>query len=130
MRLKTRVSVSLSSTSAEEEDIANIKPTSYEVADSLGEGSSRTYKVPGNASNQTVDLAGLQEVHFIYVRTTKPVTFHVITASGTSDIEVSIPDGNTFGHFSLNTRGVTALAISNDSGQTARVMVVLAGDEE
>ena len=130
MRLKTRNSISLSSTSAEEEDIADIKPGSYETSDALGEGSARTYKVASGVSSQSMDLAGLSEVNFIYVRTNKAITLHVTDGSGTHDIPIALPDGNDYGHFQVNTTGVTALAVSNSSGSTARVLGVLAGDEE
>lgn len=128
MRLKSRVSLSLSSTTAEEEDIANIKPSVYEISDALGEGSTRTYKVANGASSESVDLAGLAAVNFVYVRSNKAVTFHVTDAGGTADVDMAIPDGNSYAHFMLNTTLVTGLAISNSSGAIARVMVVLAGD--
>ena len=130
MRLKSRVSLSLSSTTAEEEDISNIKPTVYEISDALSEGSGRSYKVANGASSQAVDLAGLAEVNFVYVRTNKAVTFHITDAGGTENVDIAVPTGNSYGHLLLNTTGVTALAISNSSGATARVMVVLAGDAE
>ena len=129
MRLKTRISLSLSSTSAEEEDIARFQP-GYETSDALGEGSSRSYKVLNGVSSQSVDLAGLAEVNFIFVRTNKAITFHITDSGGTYNLPVAIPDGNDFGYLLINTTGVTALAISNASGSTARVVVCLAGDEE
>jgi hypothetical protein len=130
MRLKTRVSLSLSSTTAEEMDVANVAPSSYEITDALSEGSSRTYKVAHGVSAQAVDLAGLSAVNLIYVRTNRAVTFHITSPAGTENIPVAVPTGNENGHLLLNTAGVTSLAISNSSGGTARVMVVLAGDEE
>lgn len=130
MRLKTRVSLSLSSTTAEEMDVANVAPSSYEITDALSEGSSRTYKVAHGTAAQTVDLAGLSAVNLVYVRTNRAVTFHITSAAGTENIPMSVPTGNENGHLLLNTAGVTSLAISNSSGATARVMVVLAGDEE
>ena len=125
MRLKTRYSVSLSSTSAEEEDICNIKPSSYEVSDALGEGSSRTYKVPDGTAGSVVDLAGLTEVSYLYVRTNKPITLNL---NGSEAIPVAVPDGNDFGYLAMNVTGVTSLTVDNSSGATARVLVVLAGD--
>jgi len=77
-----------------------------------------------------VDLAGLTAVNYIYVRTNKAITFHITDAGGTYDIPVAIPDGFDYGYLSLNTTAVTALAVSNASGSTARLMVVLAGDPE
>jgi hypothetical protein len=130
MRLKTRTSLSLSSTTAEEEDIANIKPTVYEISDALGEGSTRTYKVATGAASEAVDLAGLAAVNFIYVRANVSVTFHITDAGGTANVDMAIPTGNSYAHLMLNTTAVTGLAISNSSGATARVMVVLAGDPE
>ncbi len=128
MRLKTRSSISISSTTAEEMDLANQSPSTYEVIDSLGEGSSRAYKVANGVSSQAIDLAGLTEVKFIWVKTTREVTIHVTNGLGTQDNVVTVLDGAEFGYFRLDTSGVTALAASNASGSTARLVVVLAGD--
>lgn len=130
MRLKLRISASMSSTTAEEEDLLNLKPNSYETADDLGEGSTRVYKVANGAASESLNLAGLAVLNFLYLRTSKAITLHVTTAAGTSNLPVTIPEGFEFGHFLSTATGVTALAVSNDSGSTAKITVAMAGDEE
>jgi hypothetical protein len=130
MRLKLRVSASMSSTTAEEEDLLNLKPASYETADELGEGSTRVYKVADGADEQSLNLAGLTTVNFLYLRTNKAITLHVTDAGGTNDFPIGVPEGFEYGHFLSTATGVTALAVSNDSGSTAKITAALAGDEE
>jgi hypothetical protein len=130
MRLKTRVSLSLSSTSAEEADVANVAPQVYEKTDALSEGSARTYKVANGASSQAVELAGLSSVNFVYVKSSRAITVHLTTGSGVQSLPLAVPEGHENGHLLVNTSGVTGISVSNSSGGTARVMVILAGDEE
>lgn len=126
MRLKVRHSVTLSSTSAEEEDVANFKPTAYEVSDALGEGNTRTYKVPTGTTNQAVDLGGLSSVNYVHLRTNKTIT---IRLNGTDEIEIKVLDGMAYGYFSATPSDLTGLDITNASGSTAQVTIILAGDE-
>ena len=99
--------------------------TGYEVSTVMYEGNTRTYRVPNATTNQTVDLAGLASVEHIVVKTDKQITLRL---NGTISIPIKPPTGFAFGYLFLSTTGITAMDVSNASGDTAVVVVQLGGD--
>jgi hypothetical protein len=99
--------------------------TSGEVSVVMNEGNTRTYRVPNSTNNQTVDLAGLAAVQYIVIKSDKAITLRL---NGSHQIPIAVPTGFNYGYLVLSTTGVTALDVSNASGDTAMVVVQLAGD--
>lgn len=99
--------------------------TSPEISVVMNEGNTRTYRVPNATVNQTIDLAGLATVEYLIVKTDKKVT---IRLNGSESVVVKPPTGFAFGYAVLTTDAVTALDVSNASGDTAVVVIQLGGD--
>lgn len=127
LRLQSRIHSLISSSTAEERDIGNIAPRSFEISDALSEGSTRKYRVADGTSNQDVDLAGLLSAQYIVVRTTRAVS---VRLNGTSTIPVGLVDSFQYGYLMLTAPegGVTSMDVSNSSGGTAEVLVQLVGE--
>ncbi len=96
-----------------------------ESTSAFNEGSTRTYRVLTGVSNQTVDLAGLAEVRYIAIKCDVQVTLRI---NGSESVTIRPPTGFDFGWLVLSTSGVTALDVSNASGDTATLSIQLAGD--
>lgn len=124
MQLKLQILSTLSSTSAGEKDLGNI-PLTTESSSIMNEGSSRLYRVLTGVSNQAIDLAGLAGVNYIVVKTDQAITLRL---NGANSIPIAIPTGFAFGWLVLSTTGITALDITNASGETAKVIIQLGGD--
>jgi hypothetical protein len=127
LRLQQKFISFISSTTAEEKDIGNIEPRSFEVSDALNEGSTRRYRVADGVANQVIDLAGLTAAQYLFFRTNREVTIQI---NGTDSIPLGIIDGFAFGYFILTapSAGITALDVSNSSGGNAQLLVQLVGE--
>lgn len=127
LRVQNKLVSFISSTTAEERDIGNIEPRSFEISDTLNEGSTRRYRVADGATNQTIDLAGLTSAQYILIKSSRAVTIRI---NATDSIPIGIIDGFSYGYLLLSAGdgSVTSMDVSNSSGGTAQVLVQLAGE--
>ncbi len=127
-RLKQRLQVSLSRDTAEDEELGRFLPKSYQISDEFNEGSTRSYRVADGTSFQSVDLAGLSEVRTIYIQSDQAVDIGWTDGTSTSNTAIKPPSGMDYAELFLNCAGITAITVSNSSGSTAIVRIMLAGD--
>lgn len=126
MHLKLALSSVLSSDDAGAGELGTIAtPLVKEATSSMYEGSTRTYRVASGVSNQSLDLAGLAEVRYVAIKSDVTVT---VRFNGTESITIKPPTGFEFGWLVFNTNGVTAIDVSNASGDLATLTVQLGGD--
>ncbi|CAB4203432.1 hypothetical protein UFOVP1382_48 [uncultured Caudovirales phage] len=126
MHLKLAVSSVLSSDDAGAGELGTIAtPLVKEATSSMYEGSTRTYRVASGVSNQGLDLAGLAEVRYVAIKSDVTVT---VRFNGTESITIKPPTDFEFGWLLVNTNGITAIDVSNASGDLATLTVQLGGD--
>lgn len=134
VRVRYRIGAYVSSTTAEDKDLAN---QSWEVVtDVLGEGGSwKTTLQPGD-TDVDVHLGNLASAKILIVRTTSkdptlnptPLTFKKNNIAGEEIIVQPMGDAKE-GHFLLSTDSITALYATNPIGGVIMdIIVVAAGD--
>ena len=132
VRLRFKVEVAVSSTTAEDRDLGNI--SAELVCDSQGEGGSWKTKVVAGASDVQIQLPNVASATFLFLKTTAvsandtPVslTFKRETVGG--EAFVVAPLSSTREGFWLATSGLTALYCSNAGAVDMEVIVFTAGD--
>lgn len=133
IRVRYKISVAVSSTSAEEKDLAN---QSYEVvSDAYGEGGSVKVLVAAGATDLAIQFPQVAAASLIVVRTKAkdpmvsgiPLTFKKGSTLGEA-IVVAPLTGSKEGHLVLSTSGVTALYVSNSGAVDMEVTLTLVGD--
>jgi hypothetical protein len=127
LRLQNKIISFISSTTAEERDIGNLEPRTYEISDALNEGSTRKYRVADGVANQTIDLAGLASAQYVLIKANRQIT---VRLNATDSIPLGIIEGFSYGYLLLTAPdgGITAMDVSNASGGTAQVLVQLVGE--
>ena len=127
LRLQNKIISFISSTTAEERDIGNLEPRTFEISDALNEGSTRKYRVADGVVNQVIDLAGLASAQYVLIKSSRAV---VIRLNGSDSIPMGIIDGFSYAYLVLSASegDITSMDVSNSSGGTAQVLVQLAGE--
>ncbi len=126
MRLKLKLESYLSTTSAGDEDIGSAE-WGYYTADVLNGLNSRSYKIVTGTDNESLDLAGIVDVRYLLVRSDQNV---VLRINGTETLNIYVISGLGYGFLLISTSGITTLDVSNNSGETAKLVVQLGGDIE
>lgn len=133
VRIRYQISVSVSSSAAEEKDLGNV---AYEVLhDASGEGGSRKTLLAGGATGASIGLNQITDTKFVLIRaTSKDPTLSL----GTIEIRLNSPTGEvielaplpgaTEAHLLLTSTGLTALYASNPGTSDVDVIVVAVGD--
>jgi hypothetical protein len=133
VRIRYRVEVSVSSTTAEERDLGNLK---YEILDdSQNDGGSwKTLLLAGTTATQ-IPLDRTSIVNFLMLKTNPkdpnqpPSVVNITKNSPTGEILVIQPLGtNKDGHLLLATSGITALYAANPGPTDMELTVVACGE--
>lgn len=133
VRVRYKVTVSISSTTAEEKDLAN---QTYEIAnDALGEGGTVKYKVIAGATDLPIQFGQVASVKFLLIRTQakdptqNPVALTFKKNSNVGEAIVVAPLATEAeGHMLLSTDGITSLYVSNAGAVDMEVTLIMAGD--
>lgn len=134
VRIRYRITAYVSSTTAEENDLANQK---WEVVtDTQGEGGSWKSTLQPGDTDVELHLGNLSTAHIVLIRalakdpTATPNNIILKRDSTSGEEMVLSPLGDTKeGHFVLSTDSLTALYATNPAGGTAMdIIVVAAGD--
>lgn len=133
VRIRYRIEVAVSSTSAEERDLVNAQ---YEVySDDYDEGGVRKFTLAVGVSDQQIDIGNIADVSFLMIRTNakdpnldpNEVTFKLNSA--VNEARTIKPLTNTKeGHQLLSTESLTALYMSNAGPADMEITVVTVGD--
>ncbi len=133
VRFRQGVNIGVSSTSAEEKDLGNLK---WEVVtDDLGEGGSWKTLVEAGETDLEIALDNLSEAKFLALRTVSkdptkdPVALTFKKESPAGEPFVVQPlTGTKEGHFMICTDSITALYVTNAGAVDMEVTIVTAGD--
>jgi len=133
VRIRYKISATVSSTDAEEKDLAN---QSWEVVtDVEGEGGSWKTTVAAAAADEQLYLGNLVTSKIILIRTTatdptQPPGDMVFKKNSPTGEQLTVrPIGDSKeGHLVISSDGITALYVSNVSTVSMDVTVVSAGD--
>ena len=134
IRLRYKIEVSISSSTAEEKDLGNAV---YEgVADSQGEGGSWKTQIPVSTTDMEIKLPNVAVARFLLLRTNakdptqSPVTIAVKrNGAGNEAIDVVPISGTEEGHFLLSTDSLTSLFATNASASVEMELTFfVAGD--
>jgi hypothetical protein len=126
LRLKLKLLMSLSSTTAEEKDHFNVDPgTSHEVSDAFLNGNSRHYRVADGTTDQSINFSGITSPQMVALLSDQLIS---IKLDGGSAIPIKKPSGWDYGYFLLTTDDLDTLTLSNASGYTANVKIFMVGD--
>jgi hypothetical protein len=133
IRLRYRIEVALSSTSAEERDLAN--PKWEVVTDTQAEGgSARTFLAAG-ANNVQLNMPTLDKIRFLAIRTTSrdptlfPSEIRIIRNVVSSEPISIVPVGDIReGHLLFSTDNLNILYATNMGTTNMDVTVIAAGD--
>lgn len=134
VRVRYKLDTSVSSSSAEERNLAN---TSFSVVnDALGEGGSWMTTLAGAATDQQLFIPNIADVKLLVVRTTSKdptlplpsVTIKKNSALGEAITLVPL-SGSKEALFMITTSGLTSLFATNGSATTVvNVLVIASGD--
>jgi hypothetical protein len=132
VRARLKISMAISSTTAEERDLGN---GSFEVVTDLpGEGGSWKLVLPANSTDVSVPLASIASVSLIALRTvTKdptatPVNVSYKKNSNSGEATTIAPIAGQEGWLLLSTAGLTALYLTNATTTDMQVTVFALGD--
>lgn len=133
VRTRYRVEIKISSTSAEEADLANIK--TEVVTDDFGEGGSRKWTLAAGAVDVPIALGNVLTTRFLSIRTNSkdpnllPVAISVKFGTILDPAFTIEPMPSTKeGHFLWSTSGVSAMFASNPGATDMDLTVANAGD--
>lgn len=133
VRLRYKFEISISSTSAEEKDLGNVK---WEVVtDKLGEGGMWKTLLAAGATDVQIPLDSISEVNFLALKTVtrdpnQTLTPVLIRKNSNTGEQLSVePVGDCRqGQMAIATSGVTALFASNLGTADIELIVIAAGD--
>ena len=133
VRIRYKMEVAVSSTTAEEKDLGNVK---YEVAtDDHGEGGTRKTFLPSGATDVSLDMGNVADAKFVALRSnardpTEPPGQIDLKLNNTGAVPLAIvPLGSeSEGHFLLSTTGLTGLFASNPGTVDMEIILTLGGD--
>jgi len=133
VRARYSIGFSVSSTSAEEKDLGNVK---WEVvSDGYGEGGSRKMTLDAGAVDVQLAMGNVTDAALLIIRTNAKdptqdpvevrVRLNVITADQLKIVPLS---GTKEGHMQLSTTGLTGLFASNPGAIPMEITVGVVGD--
>ena len=133
IRIRYSLKIAISSTTAEEKDLAN---ASFEVVtDDFGEGGVRKFTLAASTSDVAIDIGNVSTARFLAIRTNaKDPTLTpgsiTIKRNGTGNEAIEIlPIGTTKeGHLLMSTDNLTSLFATNPSTVDMEVTVFTSGD--
>lgn len=133
VRIRYRIEVSISSTSAEEKDLGNVV---YEVVnDDSDEGGTRKTTLAAAATDVSVMLTEIAAAKFILIRTNAKdptETLGAITVKQNSDageaIVIEPLPGASEAHLLLSTTGITDIFATNSGTVDVDITVMAVGD--
>lgn len=133
VRVRYKLEVAISSTTAEEKDLGNVK---WEVVtDGIGEGGGWKTTLAAAAADIQIPLDSIAAAKFLVVRTNAkdplntPGTINIRrnTVMGEEIAIVPLPS-SAEGHFLLSTTGLTALYASNPGTVDMELTILVGGD--
>ena len=133
VRVRYKITATVSSSSAEEKDLAN---QSWEVVcDSLSEGGSWKTTLPAASTDIQLYLGNIASAKFVAVRTNAkdptqppdPITLKKNSPTGEELVVTVLPDAKE-GHFLFSADGITALYATNAGTVEMEITLVAAGD--
>ena len=133
VRTRYRVEASVSSTTAEEKDLGNLKME--QACDSQADGGSRKNVIVAAATDVDVTPRQLATTRMLVIRTAAknpndtPATINLKKNSALGEVWAIVPlSGTREGYFVTTTDSVTALYVSNPGAVDMEVTVMAAGD--
>ena len=133
IRLRYKMSSTVSSSTAEEKDLGNT--VSEVLTDTLNEGGSWKVVLAVSATDVQIDLRTVAEGKFIAVKTKAndstetPATVQIKKNGAGGEAWDIVPLDSKEGHFLISTESVTALYATNTSGTVVMdVILTVAGD--
>lgn len=133
VRVRYKVEVSVSSTTAEEKDLGNVK---YEVVDDAqGEGGTWKTVLAAASSNVQIQLDNIATARFLLFKTNAkdPTQAPGIVqikknSTGGEIMEIKPLGTNKEGHFLMSTDSITAIYASNPGAVVMELTVIACGD--
>ncbi len=133
VRIRYHINIQISSTTAEEKDLAN---ASLEVVtDSFGEGGVRKFTVIAGATDLQIGLDNVANTQFLAIRTNSkdptldPVQLSVKrNTTGNEAIPITPMPTTKEGHLLISTTGLTALFVSNAGAVDMELTAYNCGD--
>jgi hypothetical protein len=133
VRVRYKIEVAISSTSAEEKDLGNVK---WEiVTDKQGEGGGWKTLIAAGATDIQIPIDSIADVRLLVLRTTVKdpnqapsdilIRRNLITAE---QIQITPLQDIKEGHFLLSTEGLTALFASNPGAVDMEMTILACGD--
>lgn len=133
VRTRYRIEASVSSTTAEEKDLGNLKME--QACDSQADGGSRKNVIVVAATDVDVTPRQLATTRMLVIRTAAknpndtPATINLKKNSALGEVWAIVPlSGTREGYFVTTTDSVTALYVSNPGTVDMEVTVMAAGD--
>ena len=133
VRVNLDVQISVSSTSAAEKDLGNIK-TSI-LTDTWGEGGSRKLTIAGGTTDLLVSLCDLADAKLLYLKTrpkgeNDPAQSIIIKLNvvGADPIDIDPFGDKKEGYFLVTTNGLTDIYVTNSGSVDVELTLVAAGD--
>lgn len=130
IRVRYSISAAVSSTTAEERDLGNLKMEV--VTDVETKGGAWKTVLPASTTNLELKIDNLAQIHLLFIRTTSsdpnvaPVSITLKrNSTGAEAIEIKPLGDAKEGHLLLTTNGLTSLYASN-STSTEMILTVLA----
>jgi hypothetical protein len=133
IRLRYKIELAVSSSSAEERDLGN---ASYEVVfDSQNEGGSWKTVLAAGSSDVELQLPNIADARFLAIRTAAqdstldPVEITIkINGTGNEERKITPTPGTNEGFYLSTTDGVTSVHASNAGSTDMELIVFAAGD--
>ena len=133
VRVNLDMTFSVSSTTADEKDLGNLKNALTSTA--MGEGGSRKITLAAGVSDQEIELTNISTVRLLFVKVApkaendpgQAVTIKRNTVGGEA-IEIKPFDDKKIGYFLLTTDSLTALFASNAGVIDVELTIMTAGD--
>jgi hypothetical protein len=133
IRLRYKLELGVSSSSAEDKDLGNHYWEA--VTDALGDGGSRKTKLAAGASDVALTMGGVADAKFIAIKTNAvdandtPGTINITKDDPANEVIAVVPMSTTKqGFLGMTTTGVTALYASNPGTVDMEITVIVAGD--
>jgi hypothetical protein len=131
VRLRYKIEITCSSTTAEEKDLGNLK--SEVVTDVCNEGGTWKTTLAGGATDIQIPLDSIAAAKFLFIRATSkdpnlaPVQVTIKRNSNSAEAINIVPFSDVKeGHLLLSTSGLTAIYATNSSGTVVMDLTIVA----
>lgn len=133
VRVTFEVNLSVSSTSADEKDLANLK--NAQVSTAMGEGGSRKITIAAGVTDQEIELTNITTVRLLFLKVqpkneNDPAQEVTIKRNliGAEEIEIKPLADKKIGYLLLTTDDLTALFVTNPGSVDVELTIATAGD--